>query len=462
MSEEDQRKAIDEDWEARPQSPKAKQEAVPEIPLKAREHKAGPKEAKDHAKKRGRSKAGPKVPPVKLDLFHNIQFIYELVLAKLELDSMGVEYAMDENMRSFTAKKVPDKDWVLRRSAYVAAIEGAESDYARAVRLNRTKSVNQFLTHWIYPYKGKFHPQMVRALLNVMNLQRGETVLDPFIGSGTTAVEAKLLGINCIGFDVSKVCVMVSRAKTQSVDVIDKIEKEMGVVLEYARGTTLFTFEQAPKPLKMVIKGVRDLKARNFFQVGELVAHSAESRRGRHFTEAFVENIEKMSQSVKDVSRILQELNVGFAFSDIQEGDARKLPLEDNSVDGILTSPPYSIALDYVKNDAHAFEALGLKEEDIREGFIGVRGKVKEKIQLYNQDMAKAYEEMYRVLKPGRRCTIVIGNATIEEKELPTVQNCTAVCTRLGFELEHNVDKIIYGLYNVMQKENILVFRKKG
>jgi hypothetical protein len=146
MSDEDQRKTIDGDWEARTQGPKVKQEAVPEMPLKAKDHKAIPKEAKTHVKRRGRSKAGPKVPPVKLDLFHNIQFIYELVLAKLELDSMGVEYAMDENMRAFTAKKIPDKDWVLKRSAYVAAIEGAESDYARAVRLNRTKSVNQFLT----------------------------------------------------------------------------------------------------------------------------------------------------------------------------------------------------------------------------------------------------------------------------------------------------------------------------
>jgi tRNA G10 N-methylase Trm11 len=449
MQDQD-RRTIDGNWEP------TKTE-VPEVPLVAKTPKPKAKKAPPR-----KQKGGPKKPPVQLQLFHNIQFIYELVLAKLELDCMGVEYVMDENMRSFKGKDVPDKERILRRSAYVAAVDGAETDYAKTVRMNRTKSVNQFLTHWIYPYKGKFHPQMVRALLNVMGLERGEVVLDPFVGSGTTAVEAKILGINCIGFDVSKVCVMVSRAKTQSVDVIDKIEKEMGVVLEYARGTTLFTFEQAPKPLKMVIKGVRDLKARNFFQVGELVAHSAESRRGRAFTEAFVENIEKMSQSVKDVDKILKDLGVGFAYTDIKEGDARALPLENDSVDGILTSPPYSIALDYVKNDSHAFEALGLKEEDIREGFIGVRGKAKEKVSLYNQDMARAYEQMYRVLKPGRCCTIVVGNATIEEKELPTVQNTIEICTRLGFELVHNVDKIIYGLYNVMQKENILVFRKKG
>ena len=55
------------------------------------------------------SKRAPKGQSIDLDLFHNIQFIYELHLAKLELDSFGVEYKMDEDMRAFRASKVPDK-----------------------------------------------------------------------------------------------------------------------------------------------------------------------------------------------------------------------------------------------------------------------------------------------------------------------------------------------------------------
>jgi ubiquinone/menaquinone biosynthesis C-methylase UbiE len=368
---------------------------------------------------------------------------------------------MDEGMRAFRASKVPDKDKLLKRTAYLSAVDGEETDYSKAFKKNRTRSVNQFLTHWIYPYKGKFHPQMVRALLNVMGLERGEVVLDPFIGSGTTAVEAKLLGINCIGIDVSKVCIMVSRAKTQSVDVVEKIEKEMDMVLEYARGTTLYTFNRPQRPLKTVIKGVRDLKAKNFFQVGELVAHSAHSRRKKSFMEAFIKNVETMALSVKDFSDLQKEIGIGYAYSDIKEGDARKLPMEDGSVDGILTSPPYSIALDYVKNDKHALEALDLDIDEIREEFIGVRGRPKDKINHYNKDMAVAYKEMHRVLRPGRYCTIVIGDATVAEKRLPTVKNTISTCLNLDFELVKNVEKIIFGLYNVMQKENILIFRKK-
>jgi tRNA G10 N-methylase Trm11 len=91
--------------------------------------------------------------------------------------------------------------------------------------MNRTRSVNQYLTHWIYPYKGKFHPQMIRALMNIIGLKRGDLVLDPFIGSGTTALEAQLLGINCIGIDISPLCVLQSKVKTESIDVLPQIKE---------------------------------------------------------------------------------------------------------------------------------------------------------------------------------------------------------------------------------------------
>ena len=55
--------------------------------------------------------------------------------------------------------------------------------------------MNQYMTHWFYPYKGKFHPQMTRALINIIGLKKGDVLLDPFSGSGTAAVEGALLGL---------------------------------------------------------------------------------------------------------------------------------------------------------------------------------------------------------------------------------------------------------------------------
>src|SRR3954471_22683735 len=73
----------------------------------------------------------------------------------------------------------------------------------------RTKHV-----HGIHPSLGKFVPQLAEELLR-RHLRPGQTVLDPFCGSGTTLVEAAALGINGVGCDVSAFHVRLARAKLQ-------------------------------------------------------------------------------------------------------------------------------------------------------------------------------------------------------------------------------------------------------
>ncbi|RLI86490.1 MAG: hypothetical protein DRP01_04160 [Archaeoglobales archaeon] len=58
------------------------------------------------------------------------------------------------------------------------------------------------------------------------------------------------------------------------------------------------------------------------------------------------------------------------------------MELNDESVDGIITSPPYSIALDYVKNDEHALKEMGYNIQKLRDMFIGVRGDCIERIKI--------------------------------------------------------------------------------
>jgi len=124
---------------------------------------------------------------MKLKLLDNIQFIYELALARLELRSFCPDLKVTNDFREF---EIDDKTKNLvelkKKLAYFKTVNSDFSDYYHLQRYNQTKSVNQFLTHWIYPYKGKFHPQMIRALLNIIGLKEADTVLDPFSGSGTT------------------------------------------------------------------------------------------------------------------------------------------------------------------------------------------------------------------------------------------------------------------------------------
>jgi len=121
-----------------------------------------------------------------LVLLDNVQFIYELSLAQLELKALGADFGVTNSLRHF---KILNKDHkaaelIKRKGSYFKTVDGKYTDYFFIIRENRTRSVNQYLTHWIYPYKGKFHPQMIRALLNIIGLE-GDTVCDPFSGSGT-------------------------------------------------------------------------------------------------------------------------------------------------------------------------------------------------------------------------------------------------------------------------------------
>jgi DNA modification methylase len=349
--------------------------------------------------------------------------------------------------------------------AYFEKIDSEKTDYARIVSANRTRSPNQYLTHWIYPYKGKYHPQMIRALLNVIGAKKDDLILDPFIGSGTTALECQLLGIDCIGIDISQVCVLISKVKCESMEVLKQIENIKDDLFKESRGATLESFDgdknKKAGGLGQGIDNIENEKVRNFYKVAELIAHSDRSRRKRKdFYRSFSENAEKMLGSTIDYKEVAEELKLPLGKIQIGIGDARDLDLEDEGVDGIITSPPYSIALNYVKNDAHALEALGYNVKKVKEDFIGVRGTNKTKVGLYERDIEKSYHEMYRLLKPEKYCVIVIGNATLQGEEIRTVDKTIEYCQNLGFNLVKNMDKIIFGLYNVIQKENILIFKK--
>ncbi|HOR42633.1 MAG TPA: DNA methyltransferase, partial [Atribacterota bacterium] len=267
----------------------------------------------------------------KLELLDNTQFIYELALARLELYSFSSDIKVTNDFRDFKLYSNGNFETLKRRLAYFKTINGDFSDYYFLQKYNQTRSVNQYLTHWIYPYKGKFHPQMIRALMNIIKIKNGETLFDPFVGSGTAVLEAQILGVDAIGLDISPLCVLISKVKTESVDVIDEIKKYRDFYLFKKEG------EESS-----------DERVRNFYKVAEMMAHSDQSRRGRNFESSFVNDALKMIASVEDYNRAIKKHNLELGKTKILEGDIRKIDLRDESVDGIITSPPYSIALNYV------------------------------------------------------------------------------------------------------------------
>src|SRR5688500_10007182 len=71
----------------------------------------------------------------------------------------------------------------------------------------------QGTTHNFYRYPARFSPKFVREIINIFS-KPGDVILDPFMGGGTTLVEALINQRHSIGFDISPIAAFVSKAKT--------------------------------------------------------------------------------------------------------------------------------------------------------------------------------------------------------------------------------------------------------
>jgi tRNA G10 N-methylase Trm11 len=393
-----------------------------------------------------------------IELPRNVQFLYEEHLARIEFEALGCTdlHRDGDHWSQLQAHVNGQRAALLARSAYAGKVDGESSVYAELIRpryqggaFNRTRSVNQYLTHWIYPYRGKFHPQMVRALLNMLGASAGSVVGDFFNGSGTTAVEASLLGARFVGRDLSPLCVVLTRVKTQAWRHADAIAARVDALLSDAKDVRIDVAAETAE-------------VRDFLQVALLVTASDVERRGRDNQKALRKNLAAMLESVRDFAAAVARFGLTPGAVDVALGDARALDVRSNSVTSIVTSPPYSIALDYVANDAHGLDALGVDSTELRDTMTGVRGRsAKEKLELYNEDMRRAFTETARVLVPGGQAAFVVGDATVDGREVTTTDEMVAWAERAGLRLRRSVPKIVFGLYSVMNDEKILIFQKE-
>lgn len=109
--------------------------------------------------------------------------------------------------------------------------------------------------HRLHPYKGKFIPQLVEYFLdghtdefkNEVYFSKGDYVLDPFCGSGTTLVQANELGIHAIGVDISKFNSLITNAKLQEYNIYElnrTIKKITNSLTEFSYSRHIDNFEQ--------------------------------------------------------------------------------------------------------------------------------------------------------------------------------------------------------------------------
>lgn len=267
-----------------------------------------------------------------------------------------------------------------------------------------------YASHDLHAFAAKFPPQLPRAFIRALT-RRGDVVLDPMMGSGTTVVEALLAGRDGIGLDIDPLALRLSRVKTMPTDT-DRLRDDGYRVI--ARAQALLQdgdlvdrsladgFDQRTKEfidywylpdtqrelmaLMLAIREVGDASTSMFLELtfsSIIVTKSGGVSRARdlahsrpHLDTSKLPKgaLEQFASRLrKNLLSIAQLKPNGAAVMPVA-GDARIMPLANSSVDLVVTSPPYANAIDYMR--AHKFSLVWLGRSvmnlsELRAEYIG-------------------------------------------------------------------------------------------
>jgi len=386
------------------------------------------------------------------------------------------------------------------------------------------KSTNTPL-HNFHSFPAKFPPELPRTFIRELT-SASETVLDPMLGSGTTILEAFLENRRAIGFDIDTLALLISRVKTSSPDIDrlcdigskvlakakdaivnqqDKLQTELQIRWD-PKTKAFINFWFLPQTqlelmaLLREIEQIADSDLREFLaltfssiiitksggvslamDLGHTRPHKvpvileskgqAENIKGKRIRSA-IKEFEKRLNINLNALRMHHELSSYFQ-PQIHYGDAQDLPLRDNSIDLIITSPPYaSNAIDYMR--AHKFSLVWLgysieeltkhkaeyigntKIKDISESLPPYSNSVISEISKVDENKSKIFSsylhemklvisEMFRVLKPGKAAVLVVGNSILRGKNTYTAECLAEIGQALGFLVpgigKRNIDR---------------------
>jgi tRNA G10 N-methylase Trm11 len=396
--------------------------------------------------------------------------------------------------------------------------------------------------HYLHKYKGKGDPRISRALINLLKVSEGDTILDPFAGSGAFIADAPTMGINAIGFEILGIGKTIAEVKCnlgidlyklrnaviKLFDFIDNVHREKINMEEVLNIKTKLKTGNGSKAIENInphlgkivhikhfIDKITDVQIKAFLLIllSQQVVEFSEKKRIYDIFNTYKSYVEDRYLTLYATRKMADVLNVDFNRSKVTiiKGDATNMSaISGSSIDGILTSPPYFDALDYIGNNkpsilifgfdedlvwqstamfyeskhrdetGHIVEQLPLMVSDkylsvqlprssinlinlLQESKRSHKSKI---VENYLKMMFLSFQECYRVLKKGKYYLMVISKYhqwTINGKEeiIETANILTDIGKSVGFKLvdtiEHGLSKADKGKIGV---EEILVFQK--
>ncbi|MCU4140797.1 MAG: tRNA G10 N-methylase Trm11 [Methanophagales archaeon] len=229
--------------------------------------------------------------------------------------------------------------------------------------------------HAIGEYPSKIRPIVFSIVVDRFS-ERGDVILDPFCGSGTLAVEAKIQGRNSINYDINPYAVKLAQKKLSALDKSEMISMTRELLEEYKK----------------------ELK-------------KAEKKFERIQIEKEIKKLEERLREIKENEDYCNTFHI------IEVQDARNLPLENESIDAIITDIPYANMIKY---------------SDIPEDLSTI-----DDYELFLKELEKCTNEMWRVLRRGKYCVIFCADHRIaaSRKILPVHVDVVNIMRNIGFTL---------------------------